>query len=1031
MSALALRRRLFTVFAGALLCVAGAGCGRKPAVPEKAKAPPPPVSDVEVIGWMRLDPGPRPEPSLLKVKPPDLPQHYRSLYRVKPDRRVLYAIVEIDRLLGGSQPPAVTVRFEDGAWKVRLGSDEAGSLPEIPTWADARRLLREWAAQRRTRYAVRTDSAPIPELSALEQDLAQGTPDRTFSALNRVNALAKRHPYNPELIAAAAKGAVWLFLQSIDFVRQSDPVAGHALALVALAQSLRPGSLTMEEAVLARQMGYEAFAEKCGEDLAPDDPVRLWLQFDSSGLAKAASAGGATPRTQYLMLLDRVRLGGREAFLSAFRRTVWAQQANTTSIGLTMLLGDFDLQRVAPKALTASAYLAVAREPVPSGSAPANAEAWPDAALAAVMAEASSTGAMPLEAHSGAFEKLVENRAVASDGPLFDRESIRAYYRAAFYSGVRATEGFLFEQYGSIASANDYARSIKNPAPGFASDQRDWMVARNGVADSSLRPGAAVAEIDRLTTLGVGDAALVLRDAMRPLGSGTDPLRRSAARIIARRADTRPSELYDAWNMANDLVDIRLAEAYSRSLVAQAPVTSGDMILRVAYWTRDAAWLRRIAVDQRHGTSNRTYALVDLGLMKDPDVAFRKAQYIQLMREQPEDGSPLDKCVTLLRDARDYGGADEVIVHWLESRPTRDHDLPWAHAVTLRADLLAEQKKWDAALKLIEPAAVTFKEECLLAMARYQEGLNRWDEAFATAKAAQERYNDAFSENIMARLYWRQHRPEDAAGLLAGSRNMTRGLWEGAIATSFADVFAESDPHDAQNAFTALIGRKVDPKSLAELAKAVGRRGNHDLALGLLKSLPSTGADQAAIQIWTYDEIEKAQGRDAAASWLRQSTTIPHQLALIAFQFQRYGILWDLLTDPERPGKDDEIQVLRAASLIHVPESDGKRRDALVDYFGGRPRNEFSTMGLFLVRKAGEADVFALAKNLGEIANVGWLMGLRDAEDGQYEQASDWFEVAVETGQVNTPPNAWSYEILRRWWEKARYLADLAREKVL
>ena len=61
---------------------------------------------------MRLDPGPAPG-EIGAVPQADLPSFYRSRYRIKPDRRFLYAVEEIDRLASGRTSTAtLSVRFD-------------------------------------------------------------------------------------------------------------------------------------------------------------------------------------------------------------------------------------------------------------------------------------------------------------------------------------------------------------------------------------------------------------------------------------------------------------------------------------------------------------------------------------------------------------------------------------------------------------------------------------------------------------------------------------------------------------------------------------------------------------------------------------------------------------------------------------------------------------------------------------------------------------------------------------------------------
>jgi hypothetical protein len=254
------------------------------------------------------------------------------------------------------------------------------------------------------------------------------------------------------------------------------------------------------------------------------------------------------------------------------------------------------------------------------------------------------------------------------------------------------------------------------------------------------------------------------------------------------------------------------------------------------------------------------------------------------------------------------------------------------------------------------------------------------------------------------------------------------------MASSFGRVFADADPHLAQSAFAALQEKKINPLYLAELAKNVGKRGNHKLAFALLANLPEANqATKAAILVWAYDELAKTDGEAAAAEWLRKTTRNTAQLALIAFQFERYDIVWTPLEDPARAKKTDEMQVLRAASLIYTKEpADSKRRAELVQYFEARPASVWKPMGLFLLGKITPEELDRQTKGTDfTMASRGWVMGLRAAEQGHYAEASDWFEIAVESDQQNQPPNAWAYGIMRRWLSDGKSFAELERDRSL
>ena len=89
-------------------------------------------------------------------------------------------------------------------------------------------------------------------------------------------------------------------------------------------------------------------------------------------------------------------------------------------------------------------------------------------------------------------------------------------------------------------------------------------------------------------------------------------------------------------------------------------------------------------------------------------------------------------------------------------------------------------------------------------------------------------------------------------------------------------------------------------------------------------------------------------------------------------------------------------------------------------------------MGLFLLGKLTpeQFDQETRGTTL-TLASRGWLLGMRAAEQGRYEEASDWFQIAVESDQIREPPNAWAYEIMSRWMSKGQPLSELERDRAL
>jgi len=987
------------------------------------------------MGWMRLDPEPEPG-EIGKVAPADLPAFYRRRYRLKPDRRFLYAVEEVERLTSGRKTPAtLTLRFDAGRWSVRLDKQDVGTLPEIPAYADWEPLLMAWTTRCLARRGASPNAEPIPDLAGLEADLSRSSAEQVLAALVQLNRLAANRPLHPALVGAAATGSVWLVVQTYDALQLSDPLVGHAVALVALARALDPGRSRSDEALLLRTMGYESAAAEAAKALPPEDPVGPFARFDTRALAALAADRNAA-RAQYLALLDLARSHAPVKWWAAFGKSRWCREVNLASLRAIGELADHGSIHAASAALTAAAFLEATAKDAERGRSEGlwGPDAWPSQPLAAYLAGAQTRiTASPL-ARTRAFEEAATKDATARDGPLFDGQSLRSFHRATFYSGIHESVVFAFDFLGSTPSGEAIAKQIEDPAPGTAAELKAWILARVIVRNGGAR-GPMIRDLADWRHIGVVPLQRVISFLAWSGESGTDPSNRQMLRNIAWALDTRPESLRAALGFARSpLEDLPRKERLQQSIGEAAPYTS-DAAVRHAALVGDVRALRAFAADPNQSRDSRLRALIFLRESREADPAFARAQYAALMKDEPEDEGILGTLVGELRSSKQPAAARDAVTAWLAQRPSDDHDLRWSYALTLRAETFADEKKWKEAFAAIEPALPVYSEGVLTEGAWFLEEEGDWDESMNLATAARERYpDDHIPYAITARLLWRQQKYAEAAALLAGARVLARAQWEGDLASSFGHVFAEADPHLGQSAFTALTEKKIDPIYLAALAKNVGSRGNHKLAFALLANLTIPNeATKAGVLIWAYDELVKSEGETAAADWLRRTMRNPHQLALIALQFERYEILWEPLEDPAMTRKTDEMAALRSGSVIYMHEPVGSpRRDELLRYWESRPSSTWKSMGLYLLGKLTPAE-FDQQTRGGDLslASRGWVMGLRAAEQGRYEEASDWFEIAIESDENHQPPNAWAYGIISRWMASGKPFAELERERKL
>ncbi|HEX5759910.1 MAG TPA: hypothetical protein VF121_12030 [Thermoanaerobaculia bacterium] len=942
-------------------------------------------------------PGPE---TLVAVEPHRLPEVVRDRYRLRPDRRFRLAIAEVHRVLSGRDAEAVRVELQGGLWRVWVGDQEIGTLPEVPGFADADALLTAWARRLPPTRVSAADGAKDGEI--LERAVNDADPEALLAAL-----AALYGPLDRQLVRRATAGFVWLATLTVDTLEQADPLHGRAWALLALAKALGATDLAAEEALLANALGYEAAAVRAAQTLPERDPVRLFVERDVARLAALCSQRPADRQCHCLHLALLAERGEDERFPRALASSPFGDAASFPALGLTLRLGDFGEGAAAGRSLAELAFRNVEAPPGLLGQ------------LRSALGEASGE----VEARTRAFEANVRAAARQRQGGLLDAGSVEAFFRAAFYSGLHAQAVFFLDQLASGAAARELATRMSDPAPGTAAELKRWIELSAAVRDGSREMAPLVEAIPALGSIGSAPL-LELSGTVRRHVTTTDPLRRKAIPALFAALDSRPAHLAGAATVAaQSLTSPLLYETYAGAAAAAAPHASGSLAVTVALLDEDAKRLRAIADDPAMSSHTRAAALAGLQEVGGAEGTFVKAHYAALAAAPDGDLNPL---LWLLEKDGDLAAASAVVEDALR-RHTAGPDLLWAHLLTHQARLLRLQGRLDQAFAVLEPALPTWKEEVLLEAADLQLRRGRLAEGLRLARAALERYpQSAEASALIARAQWQAGDFAGAARELAASRSGVVREWSTLLPDAFAEVFAGTPDEGARRAFAELERAGIAPHILADLALALARKGDHEVAVRLVEALRDPLPEwHTKVQIDTYDLLRAKVGPEAALAWVRKRVPASSsQLALTLFQMRKYDLLLDLLPPGAESEKPGVVRLLKAASLLHLQEGASSRRAALVAALEAEPAQDdfFVRAALFLLGRQGEAAVLRPLPDVTYAASVGWAMGLEAASEGRFQDAEPWFQVALESGQQQQPPHAWSFLVLSDWLANRRSL---------
>ena len=988
------------------------GCHAKPpeSIPAKETAR-------ASIGWLQItEDNPAPK-SLLALPPDERLRFVDAIYRPRPDRRFLYAVAEVTRLLSGKENGSISVGFEPDhrTWLIRFQARDVGRLPEIPTFEQSQVLLSSWADSEIAKHPIpQTPGRQNSELAAISKVIDGEAPENTIADLIRLNALWKKHPGDAESMRLACRGLIWLQVSSLDWLQLTDPLAGRALALMAIAKKVGKTEMPREEALLAAHMGYEAAARKIAEGLPETDPVRSFVGRDLTRLSQIAETSGDS-QAQYFLLRRLAERSDAKVWTDSYSRSTWKADRSIASLSAVLSLHDFGTFFETATALAGKSLAEVSSSKFPEEERDMGA---PDNAVGA---------------HLAKFEQSLDARSRETGGGLLDRESIAAFYRANFYSSLYAQAWYFFDQLGSDRDAEQFGLSLVEPPPGTASELKQWILDRIAIRKGSPSGPPRVARgLATFRHLGLAALVRIRSSNLQYLISSLDSLQRRPMRGFFESLDTRPEDLlaaaYGARENLNDMVRMR---RYLTAAVAFAPDLYGWNRVELLGRDADADGLQKIVDQPELSVESRNRALALLVGLKTLDAAFLDSKYRELIAANPMSPAALFGGMSALEARHELQKVDGLFTFWFDLRKD-NHDLTWAAVTAAKSAFLRRTNRVNEAWSVIEPVIETWKQDCLAEAAEVLAAMGRLDEAREMAERAAKRYPGAADAPAqVSEMLWKQKKFVEAANVLQSSRAQIRAFeWRSSIAKRFVWGLTKASDAEIENAYSELSHRGFDPLRVAEVAKAIGNEGRHELAARLLSKMPVPPNYRLMLDLTIYEELVRATSARDADDWFRTRASASDPLAAAtAFRDGHFDVLWSLSggTNP------DLLAVLRAASLIMARKENGERWTELRAYFQkSSSPDPLVFYGRYLTGTVGRDAILALGANTAKDCSLAWILGLDAVRHDRYEEASDWFQAAVEAGvpgggrDLYAFPESYPLKVLQDWTQGDRFLTTLA-----
>ncbi|HEV8196602.1 MAG TPA: hypothetical protein VGP87_08175, partial [Gemmatimonadales bacterium] len=278
-------------------------------------------------------------------------------------------------------------------------------------------------------------------------------------------------------------------------------------------------------------------------------------------------------------------------------------------------------------------------------------------------------------------------------------------------------------------------------------------------------------------------------------------------------------------------------------------------------------------------------------------------------------------------------------------------------------------------------------------------------------------------------VLWIAGKDQQAAAWLVRQKGHfgTEGWTE--VGNAFARTFSKRPLEDGERALGELLRQGLRSPELWNIAMAAGGFGRNDLAF-VAESSFSIAPDLEGIMHATraYGYLKRWRGPKEALRWIRGA--VPPELrqpaSMLFYREDEGGLLWDMIGEAGSDNNGRFVWLMRAAAAVAAGLPTDPHRAQLMAYYDKAGKNPYFIMGRYLLGLASEAQMLALATTPDHRCEVAYYLGARAKAEGRYEDATEWFLVAVATGQTMEGEYTWATDELSKWAATKQSLSVLA-----
>lgn len=963
-------------------------------------------------------------------------------YRIKPDRRYLLALSDVSAIVTGKPLQKVEAIFKDGKWHIQSAKKEVAEINNFPNFQDICSSLEKYArslegdqGQHRfpssgktilnmakiygsfetqtqiiygetaetpkveTSKPAEQDDNPPPQGDPIDDALLEFAPQSLFKAIELINAGWKQSGGTQQFIDQATTALTGLSFQVSDKAGTADALFSKSLAFAVLSKRYETVNARRNLVRLAEAMSYHAEALAMARDIDEEDPLRMYMLWQSGTVLAAIKQG----------------LDSNEARFLYVKKLAQAEKLNHDN-------------KYCPGealALSVSGFMVEA-----FSSQPWNADYVPIQMALFDQLEGPKPGnaGHPNKKQEPFFTRLnncFNKLPKWPEGSLIDQDLKVAFYRAFAYSyllhDLQPDNGSHTEKEAEKIFDAAYGRPPESQTGAtICTLVHSILDSRTGHYHVAKLLGDAMSAKD----LGDYTRFLAYAETSRWFRNG-DPKLISAAKTMFEHIDSRPENRFRIARIAHiEMLHPVLAVQLDKLGFDVAP----DCELAVDAANRDVSFerLRRIAETKTRTPSHRAKAMAALCALAGSSDLGAKNLYVShlgdLVAQCPENFAVLKQYVQTAILAGKTAVAIANTRKWIGA--LEDNPNTSAAASELLATLYYSNGNVQEALDLIdERSSVNLPQEIaeVYVNALTQKGNVPKAEAFADSYYQSNRIAPA-ALALKAQMLWKKKAFEDAAQLLKKYPWCIKVEdWRREIYPAFKITLA-GFPNDSASAVRALAKEGFcEATDIGELAESFAFNGRNNIAFEILNSVLSSSFSGHELNFLNlssvaYTFLQKAENEKIALKWIEEK--VPPQfftpMAMFAFQNGAYDLLWKLLPQNPQGIGSEYVWLTRAAAMPMQKGLTKEENQLIIQHFSKNDNDAVFQIGKALIGAVATKTLMDKRINVRELCDLSYFLGSREAYLGDQAAAANWYHMALETGLNKASESSRNAEAIRR-----------------